>query len=110
MDFMGSYVLNSYSSCNMVNNKMNDKYKFIDIFQTILMIILILFGLLILYQIIRKIAGGSWETENIIIALLMFNISLTVVLALNQVRTSIGLHYLTNKVNHLVKDFKEHNH
>ena len=89
---------------------MKDKYTFIDIIQNILEIILILFGLFILYQIIRKILGGSWETENIIAALLMFNIGLTFTLALNQVRTSMGLHYLTKKVNYLAKDFKEHNY
>ena len=40
-------------------------------------IILILLGLFIGFQILRKILGGSWETESIIIALLIFNLSLT---------------------------------
>jgi hypothetical protein len=74
------------------------------------MILLILFGLFISYQIIRKLLGSSWATEDIIIALLIFNIGLTFTLALSQVRTSIRLDYLNQKVTHLAKDFKTHNH
>ncbi len=40
-------------------------------------IILILLGLFIAYQIIRKIVGGSWQTESLIISLLIFNLGLT---------------------------------
>ncbi|MBI2449190.1 hypothetical protein HYV49_02750 [Candidatus Pacearchaeota archaeon] len=40
-------------------------------------ILLILLGLFIAYQIIRKIIGGSWQTESLIIALLIFNLGLT---------------------------------
>ena len=40
-------------------------------------ILLILLGLFIAYQIIRKIIGGSWETESLIISLLIFNLGLT---------------------------------
>ena len=40
-------------------------------------ILLIIFGLFIAYQLIRVIFGGSWQTEAIIIALLMFNLALT---------------------------------
>lgn len=40
-------------------------------------IILILLGLFIAYQLLRAILGGSWQTESIIIALLIFNLGLT---------------------------------
>ena len=40
-------------------------------------VLLILFGLFIAYQLIRAILGGSWETEGLIIALLLFNLGLT---------------------------------
>ena len=40
-------------------------------------IILILFGLFIAYQLLRAIFGGSWQTESLIIALLMFNIGIS---------------------------------
>jgi len=46
------------------------KIKWIDI-------LLIILGLIIIYQLLRKIFGGSWQTESIIIALLMFNLGLT---------------------------------
>lgn len=39
-------------------------------------ILLILFGLFIAYQLIRAIIGGSWQTEGLIIAMLMFNLGL----------------------------------
>lgn len=40
-------------------------------------IILILLGLFIAYQLLRKIFGGSWQTESLIIALLIFNLGIT---------------------------------
>ena len=40
-------------------------------------ILLILFGLFIAYQLLRAILGGSWQTETLIIALLVFNLSIT---------------------------------
>ncbi|MEK6880926.1 MAG: hypothetical protein AABY22_15000 [Nanoarchaeota archaeon] len=40
-------------------------------------ILLILLGLFIAYQIIKAIFGGTWEIEDIILALLIFNLGLT---------------------------------
>tara|TARA_Y100000310_G_C20187160_1_gene580828 strand:- start:229 stop:447 length:219 start_codon:yes stop_codon:yes gene_type:complete len=40
-------------------------------------IILILLGLFIAYQLVRAILGGSWQTESLMIALLIFNLGLT---------------------------------
>lgn len=40
-------------------------------------IALILLGLFIAYQLLRAIFGGSWQTESLIIALLIFNLGLT---------------------------------
>jgi len=40
-------------------------------------ILLILLGLLIAYQLLKKILGGSWEAESLIIALIIFNLGLT---------------------------------
>ena len=39
-------------------------------------IILILLGLFIAYQLLHTIFGGSWQTENLIIALLVFHLGL----------------------------------
>lgn len=40
-------------------------------------ILLILFGLFIAYQLLRAILGGSWQTEGLIIGIVMFNLALT---------------------------------
>jgi len=40
-------------------------------------ILLILLGLFIAYQLLRAILGGSWQTESLIIGLLIFNLGLT---------------------------------
>lgn len=40
-------------------------------------ILLILFGLFLAYQLLRAILGGSWQTESLIIGLLLFNLGLT---------------------------------
>ena len=52
------------------------KLKWIDI-------ILILFGLFIIYQLLKKIVGGSWQSEGLIIALLIFNMGLIWKLSMN---------------------------
>ncbi len=38
---------------------------------------LIIIGIIIIYQIIRFLLGGSWSFESIIIALLVFNLGWT---------------------------------
>jgi len=86
--------------------KMRNK-KLIDNLQILLMIILILFGLFISYQIIRKIVGASWETESIIIALLMLNIGLTFTIAISQVKLNSDHNHLQRQFQYLAKDFKE---
>ena len=48
-----------------------------DLSDKITDIILVLFGVFIAYQILRKILGGSWQTESIIIALLLFNLGIS---------------------------------
>lgn len=40
-------------------------------------LLLVLFGILIAYQLVRKLIGGSWQTESLIIALLIFDLGLT---------------------------------
>ena len=45
-------------------------------------VLLILFGLFIVYKLSKAIFGGSWQTESIVIALLIFNLGLTYRMAL----------------------------
>lgn len=80
--------------------------KIIQQIQSIVMILLILFGIFIIYQVILKILGGSWEIEDIILALLIFNIGFSFTIALNQVKTNSDLNSLNYQFKHLANDFK----
>ena len=73
-----------------------------------MIILLIIFGLFLAYQIILKLLGGSWPTENIIIALLVFNIGLTFTIAFNLAQLRSDHNHIVGQFNHLAKDFKEH--
>ncbi len=79
-----------------------------DVIQLLLMIILIIFGLFLLYQVVLKILGGSWQTEDIIVSLLILSISFTFAIALNQIRYSVDYNYFKRNIHSLAKDFKEH--
>lgn len=73
-----------------------------------MIIFLIIFGLFVFYQIIKKILGGSWQTEDIIVALLILDITFTFTIALNQVKYNIDYNYFKKNMRSLAKDFKEH--
>ncbi len=81
--------------------------KALDIIQVILIIFLIVFGIFILYQIIRKILGGSWDNETIIISLLIFNISFTIAIALNLIKFNTDYNYFKKYMHNFAKDFRE---
>jgi uncharacterized integral membrane protein len=85
----------------MTNKKLIDRIEFIAI------ILLIIFGLFIAYQIILKIFGGSWATEDIIVALLVFVIGFVFTIALNLVKLNLKHDHLEKQFFHLAKDFKE---
>jgi uncharacterized membrane protein len=44
---------------------------------SIIDILLILLGLFIIYPLLRALFGGSWQTESLIISLVIFNLVLT---------------------------------
>lgn len=48
-----------------------------DLQDKIATIILTLLGLFIAYQLLKVILGGSWQSESIIIAFLVFNLGLS---------------------------------
>ena len=80
--------------------------KIIDIIQIILIIFLIVFGIFLVYQIILKILGGSWETEAIIISLLIFNISFTIAIALSQIKFGTDYNYFKKLIYKELKEIK----
>ena len=51
--------------------------------------LLILFGLFIAYQLLRAILGGSWQTEGLIIALLVFNLGMTWKLTISSIKLNM---------------------
>jgi len=88
-----------------------------NIFELILTIVLIIFGAYIAIQLIRKIFGGSWPTESIIVSLtILILASLFVIVGflITQAK-SLGklesnFDNLKNSFCSLAKDFKEHLH
>lgn len=108
LDFMDCNV--PYSNCfnNLVNYKMNKKYNFLDIVQVILTIILIIFGLFVLYQIILKLFGGSWTTENVVIAILLAVLGIVFTNSIQLARLRSDHNSLSNQFKCLANDFKFH--
>ncbi len=73
-----------------------------------LVVLLVVFALIIIYQIIKKVLGGSWQAEDIIIALLMFNLSAVFTLGIILAKSTSNQKYLSLRFNHLAKNFRKH--
>ena len=86
--------------------------KLSDLLITALEIFAIGFGLFMAYQLLRKIFGGSWDAENLIIGLVIANITMTFGFAVKNskdiMRVSSDLKHLTKQFNSLAHDFKSH--
>ena len=67
-----------------------------------------MFGLFIAYQIIKKALGGSWDTEDIIIALLIFNLGCVFTIGLSMAKLSSDHRHLVGQFRRLAEDFKGH--
>lgn len=72
----------------------------------IIEIIVSLFGLFIAYQLLRSILGGSWDAQNLIIGLLLTNVSVTFALAVKMAQMRSDHNNLRNQFNSLAHDFK----
>ena len=68
-------------------------------------ILLILFGLFIAYQLLKKIIGGSWQTESLIIALLVFNLG--IVWKMNNSLWKLNSKFDRHIIRHKFKDEKK---
>lgn len=71
-------------------------------------ILIVIFGMYLLLQLIRIIIGGSWSSEDMVIALLIFDTSclFTVIILIVQVKTDLG--NLKSQFRALATDFKAH--
>ena len=103
-----SYGINHIIIGNLVDNpSCLMENKTIDVIQKVMVVLLILFGLFIAYQLVRKIFGGSWQTEDLVISLLMLNIGITFTIAISHIKTNFRLSFLERQFSCLAKDFKE---
>ena len=89
--------------------------KITKILGIMLYILSIIFAIFIIYQLIIKILGGSWETQDILVSLSMLTIASLFAIAgflINQAKTlgkiESNLNNLKTSFLHLAKDFKEH--
>ncbi|MBU3913432.1 MAG: hypothetical protein KKE50_05055 [Nanoarchaeota archaeon] len=64
-------------------------------------IFLIIFSVFIIYQLVLKILGGSWETQDIIVALVVLLLGLVFNITIKQVKFEARFNYMAN-------DFRNH--
>ncbi len=69
-------------------------------------IILALFGLFMLYQILRRMFGGSWGIEALIFGLVVLHMGITFGLAVKMTETRTEVRHLRNQFHSLATDFK----
>ena len=77
------------------------------VIEKIIVIVLVIFGLFLAYQIIKKVLGGSWTTEEIIISLFVFNLGCTFTIGLTLAKLSSDHSHLSHQFRSLASDFKE---
>ncbi len=82
-----------------------DKRKIIE---STLEIFFFLVGLIVIYQILRKLFGGSWDAENIIVSLVFVNLSATITMTVMTATIRSDLRSLKNQFYSLAADFKKH--
>ena len=71
-------------------------------------IVLILFAVFIIYQIIIKIIRGSWETQDLVIALLILIIGFVFNLTIKLTKLETNFNNLRTSFCKLAKDFKRY--
>ncbi|MFH1592337.1 MAG: hypothetical protein ABIB47_03145 [Candidatus Woesearchaeota archaeon] len=76
------------------------------IIERIVIIVLVVFGLYISYQIIKRILGGSLTAEDIIISLLIFNLGCVFTIGFALAKLNSGLAKLKSDHNHLRNQFR----
>lgn len=79
-----------------------------EYFERIFVILLAILGVIIVYQIVKFLLGGSWSVENFIVALLFFNVGAVFTMSFALASLRSDFRHLSKKFDYLVKDFKEH--
>ena len=73
----------------------------------LLRLIIIGFGLLLIYQLAKKLLGGSWTSESVMMGFLFTLVLLMVETRVSLVRVESDLKHLRNQFNALARDFKQ---
>lgn len=76
-------------------------------FMKLVEILLIIFSLYVSYQIIKKVIGGSWQAEVIIIAIVLANLGITFKLVSDMGELKSDHKNLKNQFYSLTTDFKK---
>jgi len=82
--------------------------KLSEIIKILFYILLLLFAIFMIYQIIIKILGGSWETQDIIVALLVLMMGFLFNITVKVTKLESNFNNLKNSFCSLAKDFKQH--
>ena len=109
-----TYRINHLVYQTEVGRPMMNGIFFNERLQKIIEILVVLFGLYLLFQLIKKILGGSWSTEEIVVGLLIFNtgaiFTLTLTIIPSIVHIKADLNNLKMQFRALATDFKNHLH
>jgi len=84
------------------------KKYFTDRISKLLEIVVVLFGLFLLFQLIRKILGGSWSAEDLIIGLLLFVVGSLFTIGMMVAQLKSDHKNLKSQFRSLAEDFKKH--
>lgn len=71
-------------------------------------IFLILFGIFMLIQVLRKILGGSWTSEDVILGFLFLNLGFTIGVVIVLAELKSDHNHLNRQFYALATDFKSH--
>lgn len=93
------------SYCGVIMKANNSLF---DYFRRVFGIFVIALAVFILFQVLRKVFGGSWITEGVVLGLLLTNLSVTAMVALMAVGSKSDYGHLKRQFTSLALDFKSH--
>ncbi len=109
MDDDGGCVVIDGLGGNLVDSRCKMKMKFLDLVYVVVIIFVIVFGLFVAYQLIRKLLGGSWDVESLFLGLLMTNVGLVFTIAVSQIRLGAEFKFFQKQFGGLVNDLRRKN-
>ena len=83
------------------------KRKIYNLIQDLLILLIFISGMFIVFQVVKKILGGSLEVEDILLGFVIFNMSCTFVIVFNLAQLRSDHNHLSKQFYYITKDFKE---